>query len=1042
MHTLRKLFIIDKFNAFAGISFLFLKKNLVYVIMASNRRNGSVINEHGLRCASDLISRIKEMKVSYQSAEYTWKDICYPTEEGTCAEHPLTQTLTLLKNTHQIAPSMQPLLHYPTILIDGFLVDNTPVLGGVSTRPTDNSLIRATAVRILFFLREAHSDEDAVVNELWRKSFLKTVESICYPGYSLYWSSWLSLTEEIQRNSDALGPYLPYLGLILLLMTVGGCCDGNAITSKPWLGVYGLLSAVFAILTSTGILFYCRYSYVPMVMMMPFLVLSVSVDNVFLMLSSWRATKCSNTVEDRTAESVGSSAVSILITSLTDGLSFLVGNLTPFPAVQVFCTHCALALLCTFTYQMSFFTALLALDGRREVAGRHCVTLRKTIKETGNGSAASKNHIMNSVADGWRSFDKYNEIFSSFLAAVVCSPYSKIVILITYVAYVAFFCYGLATVVVGLNVEHLLPRHSYIAMTLRMNDRYFSAYADFATVFVNQTFSVNSRADQERLLNLYYSLTSTEFSAPGEFWLKEAMSFAQSTNESLVQDPRRAEMVLNKFFTDNRYQHYVNDIGFEDESFLVIRYTKMSVRLRQAGRSNYTRIAEILTRRFDESALAGFVFHPSFLLVDQDSLVLQTLIQDILAAVTAMVLVVMLFISSCWSIIWVGIAIVSICLGVIGILSFWRVHIDMISMITITMSIGLSVDYIAHATYHYSSAYGVTPYDRLVVTYRNVAIPTVQSGLLAIAGVSALVLLESHMVETFVKTVFLVVLIGMAHGLIFMPALLSTIMRNMNGTPRNGTLRTRKNSHPTGPTIAVTWQGREASTRYESSQVSTYGRTTMNKNSDHNNFAVGRYSCKEGLEKPALNNSRVHRSEQEGKDMYLASMFPQEQSNASVDAPKKVNGEVDRSPSNLVPVTSPMDLLRNSPAGSPDPPHVTQKTVSRDTNGQTETKHNNACDFDARQELVRMILKGDMLSRSALNRTLLEQRSKGRLPLSTTGKNANVSQSSLLSSETRQASASLIRLKRSAGRIYQRGAAAQRINDWPDSTISETSTIK
>ncbi|CDW55471.1 patched protein 9 [Trichuris trichiura] len=822
MHALRKLFIIDKFNVFSGISFLFLKKNLVYVIMASSRKNGSVISEHGLRCASDLISRIKEMKVSYQSAEYTWKDICFSTEEGICAEHPLTQTLTLLKNTHHIAPSMQPLLYYPTISIDGFLVDNTPILGGVTTRQTDNSLTRAAAMRILFFLREAHSDEDAVVNELWRKAFLKTVENICYPGYSLYWSSWLSFMEEIQRNSEALWPYFPYLGLILLLMTVGGCCDGNAVTSKPWLGIYGLLSATFAILTSTGILFYCRYSYVPMVMMMPFLVLSVSVDNVFLMLSSWRATKPSNTVEDRTAESVGNSAVSILITSLTDGLSFLVGNLTPFPAVQVFCTHCALALLCTFTYQMSFFTALLALDGRREVSRRHCLTFRRTIKHTKDSSCSPKNHFIDNVNIGWRSFDKCNEIFSTSLAAVVCSPFSKVIIIIMYLAYVAFFCYGLATVVVGLNVEHLLPRRSYVAMTLKMNDRYFSSYADFATVFVNQTFSINSRVDQQRFLNLYYSLTSTEFSAPGEFWLTEAMAFAQRLNESLVQEPRRAEMVLSKFFADNRYQHYLSDIGFESDSLRTAKYMKMSVRLRNAGRCNYTRIAEIMTRRFKESSLSGFVFHPGFLLVDQDSLVLQTLIQDIFVAMATMVLVVMLFMSSYWSVAWVGIAIVSICLGVIGILSFWHVHIDMISMITITMSIGLSVDYIAHATYHYSVNY-FGPLSN-ALTYRHVGIPTVQSGLLAIAGVSALVFLESHMVETFVKTVFLVVVIGMAHGLIFMPALLSTIMPDASGEKESRSIETRKNHKLEAlPTIVDRWQNEEAPTGLSSRKVSTFG---------------------------------------------------------------------------------------------------------------------------------------------------------------------------------------------------------------------------
>ncbi|KHJ43924.1 patched family protein [Trichuris suis] len=731
--------------------------------------------------------------------------------------------------------------------------------------------------------------------------------------------------------------------------------------------------------------------------------IAVSVDNVFLMLSSWRASKPSNTVEDRTAESVGNSAVSILITSLTDGLSFLVGNLTPFPAVQVFCTHCALALLCTFTYQMSFFTALLALDGRREVSRRHCLTFTKTIKETKDsmkkltGSCGSKNHIINNVNNGWRSFDKYNEIFSSSLAAVVCSPFSKVVIVIMYMAYVAFFCYSLATVAIGLNVEHLLPRRSYVAMTLKMNDRYFSSYADFATVFVNQTFSINSRVDQERLLNLYYSLTSTDFSAPGEFWLTEAMAFAQRLNDSLVQEPRRAEMVLNKFFADNRYQHYLSDIGFEGDSLLTAKYMKMSVRLRNAGRCNYTRIAEILTRRFKESSLSGFVFHPSFLLVDQDSLVLQTLIQDVFAAMATMVLVVMLFMSSYWSVVWVGIAIVSICLGVIGILSFWHVHIDMISMITITMSIGLSVDYIAHATYHYSSAYGITPYDRLVVTYRHVGIPTVQSGLLAIAGVSALVFLESHMVETFVKTVFLVVVIGMAHGLIFMPALLSTIMPNASGEVRRRSIETRKNHKPEIlPAIMDRWQSEEAPTELSSPKVSTYRRQLKSSSFVPRNLAVSRDLCQKDEEKLATYNSVV-RPENGIKDMYLASMVPRQETNASTSALEKINGDLNRNLSNLKPMTCPMDLLRNlsSTVGK-------QKTVGEDIMGKAELKANQVDnDLEAQQEFVRMILKGDTQSRAALSSTLLEQKFKGKLSLSMKNEPNKVSKNNLPTSKAK-----------------------------------------
>lgn len=55
---------------------------------------------------------------------------------------------------------------------------------------------------------------------------------------------------------------------------------------------------------------------------------------MFLMLNSWRETDRHATVEDRLAKAMGETAVSIMITALTDGLSFSVGSISIFPAVR------------------------------------------------------------------------------------------------------------------------------------------------------------------------------------------------------------------------------------------------------------------------------------------------------------------------------------------------------------------------------------------------------------------------------------------------------------------------------------------------------------------------------------------------------------------------------------------------------------------------------------------------------------------------------------------------------------------------------------
>ena len=66
---------------------------------------------------------------------------------------------------------------------------------------------------------------------------------------------------------------------------------------------------------------------------MPFLSLTIGIDDTFLMLAAWRSTNPAQSVEDRVEQAMRHAAVSISITSLTDALAFLIGSIAPLPAI-------------------------------------------------------------------------------------------------------------------------------------------------------------------------------------------------------------------------------------------------------------------------------------------------------------------------------------------------------------------------------------------------------------------------------------------------------------------------------------------------------------------------------------------------------------------------------------------------------------------------------------------------------------------------------------------------------------------------------------
>ena len=113
------------------------------------------------------------------------------------------------------------------------------------------------------------------------------------------------------------------------------------------------------------------------------------------------------------------------------------------------------------------------------------------------------------------------------------------------------------------------------------------------------------------------------------------------------------------------------------------------------------------------------------------------------------------------------------------------------------MCIGFSVDFSAHVAYAYvTSGEGKSSEARIADAMQKMGGPVFQGALSTLVGISALALLPSHMFQVFFKTVFLVMVFGCAHGLIFLPFFLqlfgSAATQKPPGNPIEFTSYSRK----------------------------------------------------------------------------------------------------------------------------------------------------------------------------------------------------------------------------------------------------------
>ncbi|XP_026883757.2 NPC1-like intracellular cholesterol transporter 1 [Electrophorus electricus] len=145
------------------------------------------------------------------------------------------------------------------------------------------------------------------------------------------------------------------------------------VDSKILVGLGGILVVGCSVLASMG--FYAWIglpSSLVILQVVPFLVLAVGADNIFIFVLEYQrdVRQPGEQREEQIGRVLGRVAPSMLLCSLSESVCFFLGALSTMPAVKSFALYAALAVLMDFVLQMTAFVALLSLDARRQDANR------------------------------------------------------------------------------------------------------------------------------------------------------------------------------------------------------------------------------------------------------------------------------------------------------------------------------------------------------------------------------------------------------------------------------------------------------------------------------------------------------------------------------------------------------------------------------------------------------------------------------------------------------------------------------------------------
>ncbi|XP_060039912.1 NPC1-like intracellular cholesterol transporter 1 [Erinaceus europaeus] len=300
--------------------------------------------------------------------------------------------------------------------------------------------------------------------KLWEEGFLEELQVFqrrMEGTFEVTFMAERSLEDEINRTTAQDLPIFAVSYIVIFLyisLALGSYSSWRRILvdSKATLGLGGVAVVLGAVMATMGFFSYLGIpSSLVILQVVPFLVLSVGADNIFIFVLEYQRLprRMGERREQHIGRALGRVAPSMLLCSLSEAICFFLGALTPMPAVRTFALTSGLAVILDFLLQMTAFVALLSLDSRRQEASRPdicCCLGAQKLPPPAQGEGLLLG------------------FFRKFYAPVLLHKVTRVFVLVLFLALFAASLYSMRFTTVGLNQELALPK---VSCALRLGGR-------------------------------------------------------------------------------------------------------------------------------------------------------------------------------------------------------------------------------------------------------------------------------------------------------------------------------------------------------------------------------------------------------------------------------------------------------------------------------------------------------------------------------------------------------------------------------------------
>ncbi|PFX12475.1 Patched domain-containing protein 3 [Stylophora pistillata] len=629
------------------------------------------------------------------------------------------------------------------------------------------SITGAKALQMVYLVRDPSDDDmyEKVLN--LEKSFIDKITALTDSSlscYEVHFSSERSLDDAIAEST---GSDVTLVSITFMLMISFACTMLgkflNPLNGHKLLANAGVFTVALGILAGLGLGMWFRVPFVSLVGVLPFLVLGIGIDDMFIMVDELdRQPRDLSTIAKIKAV-MKHSGSTVTMTTMTDLVAFVVSTSSSFPAIKYFCIYAALTVTLSFLLIITCFVAIMTYDVRRIKSGRRdCLPYCQAPKAK-EGKPAWDEPIK-------QTSNRAMEYWAKFLTL----PVTKVIVLLFSFALLAAGIYGISRVNESFDRRILATDKSYLRQFLTAQERYFEMTPEVSIV---ETGSVHYEmySTHEHIRALTNIVTENKyFKNLTVSWMDAFTQYAKHFKKNITGPQFLPE--LTAFLRIPEYSYLSQDLKFSDDG-TIIEASRIMSYMKDSGSSTFQKDAMTSIRKdiTEKSKLDAFPIRRSFIFYEQYAITSRETVRNLIIAALAVLVVTGPFLVDFTVTLLVVLNFAALICELFGLMVIWDVSLNFVSMINLVMAVGFAVDYSAHVAHAYTTSNKETADKRVVEALSTIGASVLMGGFSTFLGMVLLGFASSEIFRIFFRMFLGIVVLGLLHGLCILPVHLSLL---------------------------------------------------------------------------------------------------------------------------------------------------------------------------------------------------------------------------------------------------------------------------